>query len=355
MKKLLALILALCLLLCGCGKGAEETTVPETTEPETTVPETTEPETTEPEPTEPEYINPLNGQILAQPFTERIFAVSINNISPALPFQGVSQADIVFEMLVNDYATRCLALFTNIQGVSSVGSIRSGRKNFVDVGEAYDAIIGHAGYGSVVRSEFSSRGIDNINLGNWAGYRDQTRLSSGYALEHTLFVTGQKYYEAAVKAGFRVEQPADKDYGLDFVDDATPADGEDASQINIWFWDKKTVMTYNDQIGKYEFSEYGKDVTDENTGEIISFENVIVMLCTVNNERPGTALYHVADVQGSGEGYFACNGKIIPIQWHHENKTDPFTFTLTDGTPLELGVGNTYIAFAPNTEEVEYQ
>lgn len=354
MKKLLSLLLVLCLLLCGCGSSEPETTVPDT-EPETTVPETTEPETTEPETTEPVYTNPLNGQVLAQPFTERIFAVSINNISPALPFQGVSQADIVFEMLVNDYATRCLALFSNVQGVSSIGSIRSGRKNFVDIGEAYDAIIGHAGYASVIRKEFSNRGVDNLNLGNWGAYRDQNRLNSGYALEHTLFVTGQKYYDAAVKAGFSVEQPEGKDYGLSFVDDATPAAGEDASEVTIWFWNKKSIMTYNEELGKYEFSEYGKDVTDENTGEKISFENVIVMLCQVNNEKPGSYTYHVADVHGSGEGYFACNGKIIPIQWHHENKTDPFTFTLTDGTPLEIGVGNTYIAIAPDNSEVEYQ
>lgn len=55
MKKIIILILALSLLLAGCGNAASEaegTTAPETTVPETTVPETTVPETTEE--TEPE-------------------------------------------------------------------------------------------------------------------------------------------------------------------------------------------------------------------------------------------------------------------------------------------------------------
>lgn len=55
MKKVIILILALSLLLAGCGNAASEaegTTAPETTVPETTVPETTVPETTEE--TEPE-------------------------------------------------------------------------------------------------------------------------------------------------------------------------------------------------------------------------------------------------------------------------------------------------------------
>ena len=82
----------------------------------------------------------------------------------------------------------------------------------------------------------------------------------------------------------------------------------------------------------------------------VCFENVIVMFCNVYND----GVYHVAELVGSGEGYFACGGKLIPIRWHHENMEDPITFTLTDGTPLRLGVGNSYIAIAPLTSTVEW-
>lgn len=355
MKKLLPLLLVLCLLLCACGNHVEETTTqePATTEPETTVEVTTEPETTEPPTTEPPviYRNPLNGEVLDEPYTGRVFATTINNVSPALPYQGVSQADMLFEMLINDNATRCVALFTNVQSVPSIGSIRSSRMNFVDICQAYDAILGHAGYGNNVQAALNNRGVDHLHLGNVAGYRDQNRLNSGYALEHTLFVNGQKFFDAAVKAGFDVTQPADKDYGLVFAEDGTPSGGEAASEIHISFWGKMTHFYFNEQSGKYELYLHGNYVTDENNGRRIAFENVIVMRCNVYNQ----SVYHIADVDGSGDGYYACNGQIIPIKWYHENQSDPFTFTLADGTPLEMGVGSTYVAFQPDVSDFTYE
>lgn len=352
MKKLLPLLLVFCLLLCGCGGSPEETTEP-STEPDTTQEVTTEEVTTQPDTTGEAiiYRNPLNGEILEEPYTGRVFASTINNVAPALPYQGVSQADMLFEMLINDNATRCVALFTNVREVSSIGSVRSSRMNFVDVCQAYDAILGHAGYGSDVQAALNNRGVDHLHLGNVSGYRDQNRLNAGYAIEHTLFVNGQRFYEVAQDAGYEVTQPADKDYGLVFVEDGTPDGGEDASEIIVSFWGKLTRFYFNEETGKYELYLHGDYVIDENNGQRIAFENVVIMRCKVHNE----GVYHIADVEGSGDGYYACNGKIIPIQWHHENPTDPFTFTLEDGTPLEMGVGTTYVAFQPDVSDFTYQ
>lgn len=358
MKKLLPLFLILCLLLCACGGNSqEETTEAATTEPETTEAVTTEPETTEPETTEAptEPFNPLNGETLAEPYTGRIFGTTINNVSPALPYQGVSQADMFFEFLINDNATRCLALFTDVQSVPSIGSVRSSRMNFVDICQAYDVILGHAGYGNSVQDALNSRGVDHLHLGNTAGYRDQNRLNSGYDLEHTLFVNGQDFFDAAVKAGYEVTQPAGKDYGLTFTEDGTPAGGEAASEVHISFWGKMTHFYYNAETGKYDLYLHGSYIIDENNGEQIAFENLIIIKCPVANQLFGGYPYHYADVLGSGDGYFACNGQIIPIKWVHENEEDPFTYTLADGTPLNLGVGSSYVALAPIESEFTYE
>ena len=53
--------------------------------------------------------NPLNGEVLEEPYVGRVFAVSINNVYAALPHHGISQADVFFEMFINDYCTRGLA------------------------------------------------------------------------------------------------------------------------------------------------------------------------------------------------------------------------------------------------------
>ena len=110
-------------------------------------------------------------------------------------------------------------------------------------------------------------------------------------------------------------------------------------------------MKYDAQRGAYLFHQYGKAVYDDAEKQDILFENVIVMFCKVENQ----SVYHVAELVGSGEGYFACGGKIIPIKWSHDSLDEPIRFTLTDGTPLELGVGSSYIAIAPLTSTVEWE
>lgn len=365
MKRLFSLTLVLCLLLAGCGGQAEPETTAAPTTVATTAP-TTEP-TTEPT-TVPTtvateapvvYTHPLTGEILDAPMENRIFGVTINNVPDAIPHYSVNDADLFFEMFVNDYSTRGFALYTNVGDVSSIGSLRSMRMNFTDIAQAYDAIAVYAGGSDKVLSDASKSGIDRIHVGNVSedfSYRDSDRRSSGVAYEHCLFVKGAEMLAWAQNNGYRVTQDADKDYGLHFTENAAPANGEDATTINIAmnyrsYISKKNVMTYNAETGKYAYNQYGKDMVDGITGEPEEFKNVIIMLAEVKN----IDVYHVANLQTSGEGYFACDGKIIPILWSHESETDPFTFTLTDGTPLEMGIGNSYICITPLESEISWE
>ena len=298
--------------------------------------------------------NPLNGQLLEVPYSGRVFAVSINNSKSALPFHGVSQADLLFEMYVNDYATRCLALFSDVSDISSIGSIRSTRYNFTDIALAYNCIVAHANASTAVRDDMYASGIDQMNADSSIGYRDYDRYNKrGYAWEHCLFATGSNLQKAAAKKGFALSISG-KDYGLHFSEDVDITDSEAAAQIDIVFTigshQKTTTMKYDAATGKYIFWQYGKKMTDENNGNDVGFENVIVIL----TENTNSDNYHIADLYGEGDGYFACGGRIIPIHWVHIHETDPFTFFLSDGTALTQAVGSTYIAVAPIGSPIEY-
>lgn len=363
MKRIIPLLLAACLLLCACSSPAASTEPSETTTAPTTAPtaapttEATTAPTTEPtveETTVPAevYRNPLNGEVLEEPYEGRVFAVTINNVKQAMPHHGVGQADVFFEMYVNDYATRGLALFSNVTEVTSIGSIRSNRYNFTDIAQAYDLVLSHASASDHVLEDMYQSGIDNMLADEPIGYRDYVRYRTyDYAWEHCLFATGQSLWDAAEDRGFDLAV-SDKDYGMNFGEEATPADGQNAGEVEIIFtlkgYTKTTTMKYDAQSDKYIYHQFGEEMVDGNTGEPEAFRNVIVILAPTENE----GVYHVADLYGSGEGYFACGGKMVPIRWIHENETDPFTFTLADGTPLIQGVGSTYIAIAPTGSPV---
>ena len=365
MKKSTVLILILTLVLCACGAQPVETTPPPVTQEPATLAVTQAPEETAPAevPTEPPtdppavYTNPLTGESLAEPMDSRSFAVTVNNVPGAMPMYGVSKADLFFEMFVNDYCTRGLAIYADIREVGSVGSVRSLRYNFTDLCQTYDAIVAHASGSSQVMADLAASGVANVNVeGEGSGYyyRDQNRIASGYPWEHCLFVKGADLRAYAEGKGTRVTRQTDADYGLRFAQDGTP-DGQPAEKITVYLKhdgaSKQTILEYSAEEGKYLFHQYGQAMYDGSEKQNIYFENVIVMLCNVYND----GVYHVAELTGSGGGFFACGGKIIPIRWSHESMEAPILFTLEDGTPLKLGVGSSYIAIAPLASTVVWE
>lgn len=351
MKRLIALMLMLTLLLCGCGAKGE----PAVTEAPVAVPETTAAPTAEPttEPTTvpttepaPVYVNPLNGEILDAPFTGRIFANTVSNLADNIPHVGVVKADMLIECYVNmDSVVRCLALFTDIDSVDAIGSTRSTRPMFNSIAQHYDLILSHAGGSDQALKDAKDRGVENFNIDAWAvastgaSYRDKERKG---AYENTLYGIGSGIKAYAEAQGYPMT--LERDYGFSFTDDGTPAEGVEAKDISITLTYKKakkeTRMVYDESTGKYAFNQYGQVMTDLKTEEVEAFRNVIVMYADITT----TGIYHIADFTAGGTGYFACGGKLIPITWSCAGDKEPFRFFTESGEPLELGRGNTYMA-----------
>ena len=356
MKKLMIIAIILILvLLAGTGilikmsldlvkpEPTLATTVP-TEAPTVPTTEETEPPTTEPPPV---YRNPLNGEILEEPYTGRLFASTISNIRDALPHVSVNEADMVMEMFVNGSVVRCLALFTEVEKVEAIGSVRSTRLMFNDIVKHYDAVLFHAGGSSQVLGNANSIGIDHFNLDHWdvsklgVSYRDKVYRR---AYEHCLFGIGPEMKAYAESQGVRVTQPESKDYYLRFSEDAAPVAGENAANITITItynsYHKPTEMKYDSALGKYVWWQYDMEMKDQITEEPEAFTNVIVLYTEVGHD----GIYQVTDFTAGGQGHFACGGKIVPILWECDGETEPFRFLDTNGEPLVMGVGNTYIA-----------
>ena len=351
MKRVIALMLTLTLLLCGCGaKGEPAVTeapaaVPETTAAPTAEP-TTEPTTVPTTESAPVYVNPLNGEILDAPFTGRIFANTVSNLESNIPHVGVVKADMLIECYVNmDSVVRCLALFTDIDSVDAIGSTRSTRPMFNAIAQHYDLILSHAGGSDQALKDAKDRGVENFNIDAWAvastgaSYRDKERKG---AYENTLYGIGSGIKAYAEAQGYPMT--LERDYGFSFTDDGTPAQGVEAKDISITLTYKKakkeTRMVYDESTGKYAFNQYGQVMTDLKTEEVEAFRNVIVMYADITT----TGIYHIADFSAGGTGYFACGGKLIPITWSCAGDKEPFRFFTESGEPLELGRGNTYMA-----------
>ena len=355
MRRIFPVLLVLCLLLCACGTQTPGQTTAATTQTTTqaTTEATTVPATVETEPPVV-YRNPLNGEILDAPYTGRPTAVVINNIKACLPHHGVSEADIMYEIETEGGITRCLAVFSDLTDVGTIGPVRSARSFFNNVAVSYDAPIIHCGGSEKGRTGGYDDGSGKIT--NWAHldeayngkyfFRDEDRYDNkGYNWEHTLFTNGEKLTAGLTDKGFTPSGEVE-DYGLLFEDEVTLS-GEKAEKIVITFLGTKTTtMTYDKASGLYTMGQYNMDYIDANTGKDMTFKNVMVLYTDQWKIFDGAYYRSYYELEGTGDGYLAIDGKLVPIKWSRADLYSPFTYTLADGTPLTLATGHTYVAIA---------
>lgn len=369
MKRLITLLLVVCtLLLCACAPKVDETQPPETTDPTTgaTEKETEAPTQAQTKPVSL-YHNPLTGEGMDEEMFARPFAVMLNNYETALPIHGISQADIVYEALTEGGMTRCMGIFSDLASVEALGSIRSARRHFANLALSYDAIYVHYGKstGVVGAQEYmDATGMDHMD-GTSQGYayfyESQDRINDGYNKgDECHFLVGQRAVDYAADKGFALSREDSIDYGLQFDDDKVIV-GESANTLTVWFnqggtpgsWTKYTKLTYDKQTKQYLSYQYGEDNIDGNTGNQLAFRNVFVIKAPT--EKNATSEHMIITLEGEGEGYYACNGQLVPIKWSRPSTNDPFTYTLEDGTPLTLGVGKSYIAIVPTNATIEWE
>ena len=372
MKRLLPIFLIVCMLLCACNQTpAEQTTEPSQAEPTTIV--TTEPttvpstdEATVPatsEATEPPvvitYNNPLNGTPVDAPYTARPYAIVINNYIYAQPMCSLNSADFVFEILAEGGITRCLAVYSDIAGLNHIGAIRSTRPYILQLACSFYAIFIHHcgsadGYDKIYELDVDY--LDALRGAGAAYYRDQNRLNSGYSLEHTSFADGDDLLDMVADYEYPTTREEGLDYGFTFAETSSAVAGNSAPEVTVTFGScgKTTKLSYDETTGLYTARQYGDRVIDGNTDELVTYRNVLMITAdTYDYERNEVARVHI-ELLGEGTGYFACDGKVVPIKWSRATDYDPFVFTHEDGTPITFGTGNTYVAVTPLNGTLEY-
>ena len=361
-KRTLAMFLAMMMLLslAGCGKK-EEPVVP-AAEPEPIEEPAPEPEPEpEPEPTGPAGTNPLTGLPMEPEYeNDRPVAVMFNNLKAAQPQLGISRADIIYEVPAEGGITRMLGVFQSLEGVGTLGSIRSSRPYYLELALGHDALYVHAGGSPEAYKDIPAWGVDNmdgVNGGSDARifWRDAERKKTmGY--EHTLVTSGEKIQEY-VDGHSRTEHKAGYAYTQTFAADGTPAGGAPAEHVTLKFSNYKTgVFDYDAASGKYLVSQYGKPHTDGALNQQVSAANVLVLETSISEIAGDTYGRLTVDLTGSGSGTYFCGGKCVPIQWSKADRNSQFVYTLQDGTPLTMGQGNSYVCIvSPKRSTLTYE
>lgn len=308
-------------------------------------------------------VNPLTGTPIDEQYVNRRpVAIMINNLKAALPQQGISQADIIYEVPAEGGITRMLAVYQNAADVGTIGSIRSSRPYYLELALGHDALYIHAGGSNDAYANIAAWKVDAFDgvrgpymsreVGANLMWRDPERMKDK-AYEHTVVTTGEAI-EQYIPSSVRREHEAGYQYNQTFADDGTPAGGESANTLTLVYSTYKTgVFTYLEEGGAYLISEYGKPYVDGNTGDQVAVTNVLVLKTACN--LTGDKLGHITVELKGGEGYYACGGKIIPIRWSKADRNSPIVYTTEDGQPLVLGRGKTYVNIVPLNAGITFE
>ncbi len=301
------------------------------------------------------YENPLNGEMEENDYSKnRPFAIMLNNLQVALPQSSVSSADMIFEMNVEGNITRMMALFQNIDDVGNIGSIRSARPYYLNLAEAFDAIYIHAGGSEQAYSDMSSKGITHIDGVRGSGeifWRDEYRKKN-VAYEHSMFTSGEKI--STIVPNMKIRHVHNDGFAAPykFTNNVVAAQGQllanetgRLTEFKVWMNKNKTTrFMYDPDQRKYLVSEYGAPYIDGNTDEQLATKNVIVMYVAYGNVKGDKEGRLYADMT-SGKGVYICEGRSMDINWKIE-KNKGVLWTASDGSPLELAAGNSYICCA---------
>lgn len=301
-----------------------------------------------------EGASPLTGKKLAEdaPLQRRPLAVMVDNVRAALPQRGLMQADIVYEMVTESGITRLMAVYADYTKMPEVGPVRSARDQHVQLAFPLDALYLHVG-GSTYANEmlslyhYEDKSINGRNApGALELDADRNALS---AIEHCWFTNGALFTQAAETYKLDTALPAVRP-AFQFVPyDAPPRvlTGGDALGVEVRFSGYTTcTLVYNAETRRYEKSQFGAPQMDENTGQQLAFDNVLVLFTDVT-KYPDGVLANVRYAFG-GVGVYCSGGRYEKVRWMKGAPEEPLRIVSTDGTetPVALNPGTTYVAIA---------
>lgn len=318
---------------------------------ETTVVEEAQTQETVEENREGMYRSELTNEWIDEELkNQRPIAVMVDNEKIALPHYGLTEADVVYEIMnstANNRITRFMAVVKDWGKITQFGSIRSARPTNFMLAAEWNAVMCHDG-GPFYINDWVAKDYTNNFSGTFG------RVDNGKAREYTEYICEGDLEKNFSNKGYSTEYnehyPGQHfTFAASEVDLSTEVTAIDATHVELPFYHNDSMLDYNETTGTYDYSEYGSEHVDPlHDNAVLSFENVILQDCTYAKlDDNGYLIYNCIDT--GRDGYYLTNGKAIPIVWNKLTETSPTEFiNKATNEKIELNTGKTYIALVPS-------
>ena len=309
-----------------------------------------------PEPTPVVVAAPLDG-VMVSPAVARqhVIAVMIDDLSPARPQSGFSDASVVWQAPAEGGIPRYMLLFQE-RTPKAVGPVRSARYYYIAWASEWKAAYAHAG-GSpqalqTLRAQGSGQLVYNADQFAWGTY--YWRVTNRFP-PHNLYTDGKHLRDLAKRIGATAPPP--KPAWL-FRPDAPLEARPQGGRIEVDYLANKVIYRYDRATNTYRrFVSGGVRQVDAGTNQQVAPKNVVIMRVVfgpLNDAHPEKHRLE-AQVTGSGTAWIATNGKTIKGTWRKKSITSPTRFYDKAGRQVRLTVGQTFVQVMKTTDLVSIQ
>ncbi|GAB2547424.1 DUF3048 domain-containing protein [Gracilibacillus alcaliphilus] len=294
---------------------------------------------------QPEYAYPLTGVEAEAEVTDRVIAVMVNNHSDARPQTGLSQADIIFEILSEGNITRFMALYQS-DIPEQVGPVRSARPYYVDLAQKYDAIYIYHGAANFIEDMIQAEATESLNGMYYDNDHVLFERSTDREAPHNSYVWFDGIYQYAEDQGF----PLEANYtSLPFLYGGGSINGEDGSEISYAYDSTNQIRyQYDTELEQYYRYSDGEQTVEYEDQQPVTLDNVFFV--EAEHQVMDKEGRREIDLESGGDALLLQRGKVQHVQWE---QNDGKIVPTKDGEPVPFIPGQTWINIIPTDKGID--
>ena len=312
---------------------------------------------------------PLNGRPLKLGSADkRALLVKIDNVPLARPHYGITQADMVFEILVEGFVTRLAAVFHS-QDPQTIGNIRSARLADRSLTPMVRGALVYSGTSAfempLIQSDAANGKYVDLSADYTSGYYRVTFRPGPY----NMFTTAAAMRQAIAAHGADTPQQIPSWGFLAAVDHAPAIAGMagalPATALTIPYREDNSLVRYEYDPKTRTYARFqnsaGKSVRDVDAvnNQPVAAANVVIIHTQIWEvpQIVDAAGAHAHDMRllGTGSATIFRDGLRQEGTWSRAADTDAFTFKTSAGERILLDQGQTWVHIVPNDWEIPSQ
>ncbi|MDN5745093.1 MAG: DUF3048 domain-containing protein [Nocardioidaceae bacterium] len=314
-----AALIALSLILAGCGGGDDGEKKAKSDSSQAAETPTTWP------------LTGLDGDGKSVELDHPVIVTKIDNTDSSAPQVGLSKADLIVEELVEGGVTR-LAAFYYSQLPGDIGPVRSMRASDIGIASPADAVIATSGAAGETIARLKKAGVKYFSEGGPGFYRN-----SGRTAPYNLFTNLKKVAKAASDG--KEERPADY---LPWGSESDLPKGKPAGSLNVGFGSRTTSW-------KFENGTYTNTNSHAAEGDHFVPDTVLVLRVGIGDagyKDPAGNFVPESKFVGSGKAQIFHNGQVIDGKWSKTKLGSPVSLKSAAGD-LKVPAGKVWIELVP--------